>query len=87
MLLATVEISHPIWRFIRGAAFVDAGGAWKDSWDLDFSEFNMGAGYGLRLKLPQFPAPIKLDLAYPIMNNQDGVKNRLRFSFSMGFEW
>jgi len=87
MVLATVEVSHPIWRFIRGAAFVDAGGAWKDSWDLDFSEFNMGAGYGLRLKLPQFPAPIKLDLAYPIMNSQDGVKNKLRFSFSMGFEW
>jgi outer membrane protein insertion porin family len=87
MLLSSVEVSHPIWRFIRGAAFVDAGGSWHDSWDLDFSAFNMGAGYGLRLKLPQFPAPIKLDLAYPVVNNQDGVGNKLRFSFSMGFAW
>lgn len=87
MVLANIEVTHPIWDFIRGAAFVDAGTAWKDPWDLDMSEMNMGAGYGLRLKLPQFHAPIKLDLAYPIINNQDGVDNKLRFSFNLGFAW
>ncbi|NOY76181.1 MAG: outer membrane protein assembly factor BamA [Kiritimatiellaeota bacterium] len=87
MMLATVELTHPIWKFIRGAAFVDAGGAWKDAWDMDFNKFNVGAGYGLRLKLPQFPAPIKLDLGFPVLNNQDNVKSKLRFSFSMGVAW
>ena len=87
MMLTTVELTHPIWRFIRGALFCDAGGAWKDAWDIDFNKFNVGAGYGLRLKLPQFPAPIKLDLGFPVLNNQDNVKSRLRFSFSMGVAW
>ena len=87
MMLANVEVSHPIWRFIRGAFFIDAGTAWKDPWDMDFSKMNMGAGWGLRLKLPQFQAPIKLDLAYPIVNNQDGVDNKLRFSFNLGLAW
>ncbi len=87
MILANIEVSHPIWRFIRGAFFMDAGTAWKDPWNLDFSKMNMGVGWGVRLKLPQFQAPIKLDLAYPIINNQDGVDSKLRFSFNLGFAW
>jgi len=87
MMLANIEVSHPIWRFIRGAAFMDAGTAWKDPWDMDFSKMNMGVGWGIRLKLPQFQAPIKLDLAYPVVNNQDGVDSKLRFSFNLGFAW
>jgi outer membrane protein insertion porin family len=87
MMLANIEITHPIWRFIRGAAFMDAGTAWKDPWDMDFSKMNMGVGWGVRLKLPQFQAPIKLDLAYPVINNQDGVDSKLRFSFNLGFAW
>ena len=87
MVLANVEVTHPIWDFIRGAAFIDAGGAFKREWDVDFDKINMGAGYGLRVKLPHFDSPIKLDLAYPILNNQDGVDSKLRFSFSLGFAW
>ncbi len=87
MLLANIEVTHPIWRFVRGAFFMDAGTAWKDPWDMDFSKMNMGVGWGVRLKLPQFQAPIKLDLAYPVINNQDGVDSKLRFSFNLGFAW
>lgn len=38
---------------------------------MDLSEINVGVGYGLRIRLPVINAPIKLDLAYPIVNNQD----------------
>ena len=51
------------------------------------NDFNIGIGYGLRIKLPYFNAPIKLDLAYPILNNQPGEKNTLRFHFNLGFTW
>ena len=87
MSVFTLEVSHPIWSFIRGAVFADAGGVSKDEFDFGFDHFNIGIGYGLRLKLPQVPVPIKLDLAYPILNNQDNVKSRLRFHFNMGFSF
>ena len=83
MLLVTSEISHPIWDFIRGAVFVDIGNTWADSWE--FGAVNIGVGYGLRIVLPYLNAPIKLDLAYPVLNEQKGYKSKLRFHFNMGF--
>ena len=87
MLLATSEISHPIWGPIRGAVFADIGNAWKDSWDMDFSDINIGAGYGLRIKIPQLNVPIKLDLAYPVLNNQKCASDKWRIHFNVGFSF
>ena len=85
MLLLTAEVTHPIWGPIRGAVFADAGNAWRNSYSMGFSKMNVGVGYGLRIKLPVVNAPIKLDLAYPVVNNQEHEANRLRFHFNMGF--
>ncbi|MBN1863700.1 MAG: outer membrane protein assembly factor BamA [Victivallales bacterium] len=88
MFLGNVELTHPIYEFIRGAVFMDFGGVWEDQWATNWgNNFNIGVGYGLRLKLPHFPSPIALDMAYPILNNQERVSNKLRFSFNMGFAW
>ncbi len=87
MTVFTLEVSHPIWNFLRGAAFVDAGGVSESEYKFGFDNFNIGAGYGLRIKLPSVPMPIKLDLAFPVLNNQDNIKNRLRFHFNMGFSF
>ena len=84
MYLLTTEITHPIWNFIRGAVFVDVGDATHSRFG-PFNSPNIGIGYGLRIKLPVVNAPIKLDLAYPVLNNQKGVSNSLRFHFNMGF--
>jgi outer membrane protein insertion porin family len=85
MLLLTAEVSHPIWGPLRGAAFVDAGNAWDDAYDVDFSDINVGVGYGIRLKLPMLKAPLKLDLAYPVVKNQDNVSRKFRIHFNVGF--
>ena len=85
MLLVTAEVSHPIWGPLRGAAVVDVGGVWADSYSMNFSSINMGAGYGLRLKLPWLNIPIRLDLAYPVINNTDHEKSRIRLHFNVGF--
>ena len=87
MLLGTLEISHPIWSFIRGAAFVDVGNTWENPYSFGPGGINMGVGYGLRLMLPMINAPIKLDLAYPVVNNQDNLSRKFRFHFNMGFTW
>ena len=85
MLLLTAEVSHPIWGPLRGAAFVDAGNAWKNAYSMGFSGMNIGVGYGFRLKLPMIPAPLKLDLAYPILDNQDNSSSKFRIHFNVGF--
>lgn len=87
MLLLTTEVSHPIWSFIRGAVFCDAGTVGAEAYRFDIDDINVGVGYGLRIIVPQLNAPISLDLAYPIVNNQDSVSSKLRFHFNMGFSW
>lgn len=84
MYLFTAELSHPIYKdYLRGAVFCDVGNATKRNFK--FLTPNVGVGYGLRIKLPNFPMPIRLDLAYPVVNRQKDVKDRLRFHFSLGF--
>ncbi|OGV39015.1 MAG: outer membrane protein assembly factor BamA [Lentisphaerae bacterium GWF2_49_21] len=87
MVLGSVEVTHPIYEFIRGAVFCDIGQVKENAWNFSMDDFNIGAGYGLRIKLPYFNAPVKLDLAYPILNNQDGESSKLRFHFNLGFTW
>ncbi len=87
MILGNIELTHPIYEFIRGAAFVDIGQVREKAWNFSMDDFNIGVGYGFRVKLPYFNAPIKLDLAYPILNNQPGEKSTLRFHFNLGFTW
>lgn len=87
MLLLTTEVTHPIWGPVRGAVFCDIGNAWANSYEMGISDINIGAGYGLRIKLPIINAPIRLDLAYPVLNNQDYESSKLRFHFNMGFSF
>jgi outer membrane protein insertion porin family len=87
MLLLTATMTHPIYKFVRGAIFVDAGNAWSQSFSMNFTQMNLGAGYGLRIKVPYLQAPIQLDLAYPIASSVDGVSKKIRFHFNMGFTW
>jgi outer membrane protein insertion porin family len=87
MLQVTAEVTHPIWGPIRGAVFCDIGNAWRNSFELNFEDINVGVGYGLRIKLPVINAPIKLDLAYPIVNKQDYESSKLRFHFNLGFSY
>lgn len=89
MILGNIELTHPIYDFIRGAVFVDAGGVWRKSWDINLDDINVGIGYGLRIKLPYFSAPIKLDLAYPLVKSskQKNISKKLRFHFNLGVTW
>ncbi len=87
MALATCEITHPIWEFIRGAVFVDAGMVEDLAYNFNLNDLCVGAGYGLRIKVPYLNAPIKVDLAYPIVNNQQHLRSKFRIHFNMGFVW
>jgi len=86
MYLFTAELSHPIYKFLRGAVFCDVGDATSAHFG-PITHPNVGVGYGLRIMVPGIDMPIRLDLAYPIVNNQEGVSSRLRFHFNMGFSF
>lgn len=86
MYLFTAELSHPIYKFLRGAVFCDVGDATSAHFG-PISRPNVGVGYGLRIMVPGIDMPIRLDLAYPIVNNQEGLSSRLRFHFNMGFSF
>ena len=86
MYLFTAELSHPIYKFLRGAFFCDVGDATSAHFG-PISQPNVGVGYGLRIMVPGIDMPIRLDLAYPIVCNQEGVGRKLRFHFNMGFSF
>lgn len=86
MYLFTAELSHPIYKFLRGAFFCDVGDATSAHFG-PITQPNVGVGYGLRIMVPGIDMPIRLDLAYPIVCNQEGVSRKLRFHFNMGFSF
>ena len=87
MYLFTAELSHPIYKnYLRGAVFCDVGDATSAHFG-PISQPNVGVGYGLRIMVPGINMPIRLDLAYPIVCNQEGVSRKLRFHFNMGFSF
>ena len=86
MYLFTAELSHPIYGPVRGAFFCDVGDSTNGRFG-PITQPNVGVGYGLRIMVPYIDMPVRLDLAYPIVNNQEGVSSRLRFHFNMGFSF
>jgi outer membrane protein assembly factor BamA len=79
-LLFNVEWRFPIWRFLGGVAFFDAGMVTRRVNDFAFSEFFPGAGGGLRLATPI--GPVRFDVGYALrqLRNED----RLQFYVSVG---
>ena len=87
MFVATAEITHPIYKWIKGAAFVDVGGAWSKAFEFSH-KVNVGVGYGLRILVPQLSnAPIRLDLGVPVYRAESAYSTSPQFYFDVGFNW
>ncbi|MEX2186183.1 MAG: BamA/TamA family outer membrane protein [Pirellulales bacterium] len=86
-LLGTVEYMFPITAddMLRGVAFVDAGTV-EERHKIEWDDFRVAPGIGLRISNAALgPAPIALDLAFPIAR-EDGDKIR-NFSFFIGLRY
>ncbi|MEZ6186020.1 MAG: BamA/TamA family outer membrane protein [Planctomycetota bacterium] len=84
LALVNAEFSFPMFRdILRGVVFVDGGGVSEKirAWRSD--DFRLAAGFGFRIKVPVFPAPVALDFAWPILEQDQD--DRQVFSFSVGF--
>lgn len=89
-LEANVEYRFPIYSFLKGAVFADAGNIWnsvenpvyngKDKFTSDFiSELGMGVGFGLRVDIQSFV--IRFDLAAPF--HDPSLPKGERFNFDV----
>ncbi|MDR2391065.1 MAG: outer membrane protein assembly factor BamA [Planctomycetota bacterium] len=92
-ITASVEAFFPIWeRIIRGSVFYDAGTAWRYWDDPGYNgeplirtanrKFRTSAGFGLHIKTPLGPMPVRLYYAFP-MGKKDHDETQ-RFQFTMG---
>jgi outer membrane protein insertion porin family len=83
--LATAEASFPLFQnILRGVVFMDFGGVVDDLRDFERDDnVRVATGFGFRLRLPIFPAPVALDFAWPLRKRrEDDVQV---FSFNVGF--
>ena len=84
-LLTTVEYMFPITAddMLKGVVFVDAGTV-EERISIDSDDFRVAPGLGLRITVPALgPAPIALDLAFPIAK-EEGDQTQV-FSFNVGY--
>ena len=84
MLLASAEYMFPITAddMLRGVVFCDTGTV-QPTFDAWKGGFRVAPGFGLRISVPALgPAPIALDLAFPLVSEEgDRINN---FSFFIG---
>jgi outer membrane protein insertion porin family/translocation and assembly module TamA len=75
---ASVELRFPIWKQLRGVAFVDAGLVDLDPFTYPLDEILYSAGAGLRLRTPV--GSLRLDVGFPINRPPDASVFQIHFS-------
>ena len=81
LAVLSLEWRFPLWRWLGGAVFVDAGTVTPEVGDLSFSAFKSGAGAGLRVATPV--GPIRFDAAYALQPIQG--EDRFQVYLTVGF--
>ncbi len=80
LIVLNAEWRFPIWRFLGGAVFIDAGQVTSTVRQLGLNQFQVGTGGGLRLNTPV--GPVRLDFGYAL--NEIPGENRFQFYFAIG---
>ncbi len=68
LLEANVELRFPVYKDLRGVAFVDAGNVYPTVGDLNPGNLYYGVGCGLRYNTPI--GPVGVDMAFPLRGIQ-----------------
>jgi outer membrane protein assembly factor BamA len=79
-LVLNQELRFPIFRWVRGVGFLDAGNVFDRAADLSFGNLRVGAGAGLRVSTPV--GLFRLDLGVPV--SRDDAPRTLRWHVTFG---
>ena len=85
MMLGSAEYTFPITAddMLKGVAFVDYGTV-EENIEINSDDYRVAVGGGLRIHVPAMgPAPIALDLAFPLA--MEDTDDKEIFSFFIGF--
>jgi outer membrane protein insertion porin family len=69
LLIGSLELRTPVFRFIHLAGFYDAGNVFRNINDINFPGFSHTAGLGLRIKTPF--GPLRADYGYNLNLSRD----------------
>jgi outer membrane protein insertion porin family len=86
IVIGSLEYGFPLIEdFVRGAGFVDVGDLEPSFEELDFDNFRVSTGAGIRLTIPQFGGGIPLAIYYCIPIRKLTGDERESIFFDMGF--
>lgn len=77
MTIITDERGKPI---VKGSVFLDVGNVWRRV-DEFAESFKLGTGVGTRVNTPI--GPLRLDLGFPVTEEEEGEKREPRFHFNL----
>jgi outer membrane protein assembly factor BamA len=83
LLVLNGELRFPIFRMVRGAAFVDSGNTFTATREIAIDRMAVGSGLGLRIATPL--APLRLDFGYPVTERFGPPRLRVHFSIGQMF--
>ena len=83
MLVLNQEARFPVFRWLRGVGFVDAGNVFAKVRDVSIGGLKVGAGLGLRLNTPF--ALLRVDFGVPLSRDAGARRSRWYFSFGETF--
>lgn len=81
--LASAELRFPIWRFLHGVLFIDAGQLARGPFRLELDEFYPSVGPGIRIKTAF--GSIGLDYGYLLRRPDRADRGRIHFSVGKTF--
>jgi outer membrane translocation and assembly module TamA len=83
MLVFNHEVRVPIYKWLRGIGFVDAGNVFTRPRDVDFGKLVGSIGVGVRLASPF--ALLRVDYAKPVHAGSLGPSGRWTFGIGQAF--
>ncbi|MEM6820935.1 MAG: outer membrane protein assembly factor BamA [Verrucomicrobiota bacterium] len=85
MAYTNAELTFPIMDRIRGAVFVDAGFNNRGTFHYGLGDINVGTGVGLRMNLPI--GPLRFDLGFPVVVDENNSVGSPEFHFDVGYQF